>query len=246
MQGPIPRAGARDLTNLSVAGYAGPGQHGLIMTGHKFSFGRPYDFHEILADGIVHGVGLVLALIGVTALVFQAALSAPPAGVAVAVIYGTGLVLALAASFTYNMLPHSTLKWHFRRVDHSAIFVLIAATYTPFLYKASAAPLAQVLLFAIWVMAALGICLKCLLPGRYDRAAILFYIAMGWSGVVAFDALATHLPPVSLLLIVIGGVVYTVGVVFHVWRQLRFQNAIWHGFVVTAAAIQYVAVLTVI
>lgn len=216
------------------------------MTSRQFTFGRQYDFHELLADGVVHGIGIVLALIGVTALIFHVTLSAPRADVVATAVYGTGLVLALAASFIYNMLPHSTLKWHFRRLDHSAIFLLIAATYTPFLHKASSDPTVQKLLIAIWIMAALGVALKCFLPGRYDRLAILLYILMGWSGLVAFQPIAEHLPPVSMLLVVIGGIVYTVGVIFHVWHQLRFQNAIWHGFVVTAAAIHYIAVLVAI
>lgn len=216
------------------------------MSGHQFHFGRKHDFHEMLADGVVHGIGVVLALIGVTALVFQATLSAPRADVVATVVYGSGLILALCASFVYNMLPHSVLKWHLRRLDHSAIFILIAATYTPFLHKASSDPTVQALLIGIWIMAALGVTLKCLLPGRYDRLAILLYILMGWSGLVAFQPIADHLPPMSMLLIVIGGVIYTVGVIFHLWQRLRFQNAIWHGFVVTAAAIHYAAVLMAI
>ncbi|MDQ1899120.1 hemolysin III family protein [Paracoccus sp. WLY502] len=216
------------------------------MTDIRFRFGRQYDFYEMLADGIVHGIGVVLALIGVTALIFHASLSASGAEVVAAAIYGTGLILALGLSFAYNMLPHSPLKWYLRRADHSAIFVLIAATYTPFLHKASSDPTAFGLLVCIWTVAALGVALKCLLPGRYDRLAILLYVLMGWSGLVAFRPIADHLPPLSVLLIVAGGVVYTAGIAFHVWERLRFQNAIWHGFVVTAAAIHYVAVLSAI
>ena len=216
------------------------------MSDSRFRFGRQYDFYEVLADGIVHGVGIALALVGVTALIFHTAISAERTELLAAAIYGGGLILALAASFTYNMLPHSPLKWYLRRVDHSAIFILIAATYTPFLHKASADPTALTLLVFIWTMAALGVALKCLLPGRYDRLAILLYILMGWSGLIAFGPISDNLPATSVLLIVVGGVVYTAGVIFHVWERLRFQNAIWHGFVVTAAAIHYVAVLVAI
>ena len=213
------------------------------MSDSDFRFGRQHDFHEALADGIVHGIGVALALVGVTALIFHTALNADRADLLAAAIYGGGLILALAASFIYNMLPHSVLKWHLRRVDHSAIFILIAATYTPFLQKASGDPTAKALLVCIWVAAMLGVTLKCLLPGRFDRLAILLYLLMGWSGLIAFGPISDTLPPMSVLLIVIGGIVYTAGVVFHVWERLRFQNAIWHGFVVTAAAIHYAAVL---
>ncbi|WP_207103051.1 PAQR family membrane homeostasis protein TrhA [Paracoccus shandongensis] len=213
------------------------------MSESQFRFGRQYDFYEVLADGIVHGIGVVLALIGVTALIFHTAMSADGAEVWAAAIYGAGLILCLTASFIYNMLPPSVLKWYLRRVDHSAIFILIAATYTPFLHKASSDPTAMALLVSIWTLALLGVTLKCLLPGRYDRLAILLYVLMGWSGLIAFRPISDNLPPVSVLLIVIGGVIYTAGVIFHIWERLRFQNAIWHGFVVTAAAIHYVAVL---
>lgn len=216
------------------------------MTDSRFRFGRQYDFYELLADGIVHAIGVALALVGVTALLFHAAISAERTELVAAAIYGGGLILALVVSFTYNMLPHSRLKWYLRRADHSAIFILIAATYTPFLQKASSDPAVLMLLVGIWTMAALGVALKCLLPGRYDRLAILLYILMGWSGLIAFEPISTHLPPMSMLLIVVGGIVYTLGVIFHVWQRLRFQNAIWHGFVVTAAALHYVAVLVAI
>lgn len=211
---------------------------------HHFRFGREYDFHEVLADAIVHGIGVTLALIGVTALIFHASLWGSHGALMAAWIYGVGLISALAVSFTYNMLPPSRLKWIMRRLDHSAIFVLIAATYTPFLQPGLSDPRIMGLFVAIWVMALLGITLKCALPGRYDRMAIGLYLLMGWSGVISIGPIAEHLPPISLTLIVAGGVLYTAGVVFHVWRRLRFQNAIWHGFVVTAAAIHYAAVLT--
>ncbi|MDP5306457.1 PAQR family membrane homeostasis protein TrhA [Paracoccus spongiarum] len=212
--------------------------------GSHVRFGRDYDFHEILADGIVHGVGVVLALVGVTALIFHATLWGSTGALVAAWIYGAGLIGALAISFTYNMLPPSRLKWTLRRLDHSAIFILIAATYTAFLHPGLAQPLILWLLVGIWVMAGIGVALKCALPGRYDRAAILLYLLMGWSGVVALGPITASLPPVSVVLVVAGGVIYSVGVIFHVWQRLRFQNAIWHGFVVTAAAAHYIAVLT--
>lgn len=208
-----------------------------------FHYGRKYDPVETLADGVVHTVGIVLALIGATVLVFHTTVWGERPEQIAAWVYGIGLVAALAVSFTYNMLPNSPLKWQMRRMDHSAIFVLIAATYTPFLQRGADNPVILWLLIAIWVMATLGIALKCLFPGRYDRLAIGLYLLMGWSGLVAFRPIAEVLPPISMLLIVVGGIIYTVGVIFHVWERLRFQNAIWHAFVVTAAAIHYTAVL---
>ncbi|MDS7596491.1 PAQR family membrane homeostasis protein TrhA [Agrobacterium tumefaciens] len=207
-------------------------------------FGRQYDFHEIVADGIVHGVGIVFALIGATALIFYATVWDSLSAIAAAWIYGLGLVACLSVSFIYNIWPHSDVKWVLRRFDHSAIFVLIAATYTPFLQRGIHEPLIAVTLALIWVAAIGGVLLKCLCPGRYDKVAILLYLGMGWSGVMVAEPLSLHLAPVTLWLIVVGGIIYSLGVIFHVWEKLRFQNAIWHGFVVSAAMVHYVAVVT--
>ncbi|MGO8090168.1 hemolysin III family protein [Rhizobium leguminosarum] len=203
-----------------------------------------YDRYELIADGIVHGVGLVLALIGATVLIFYATVWSSHGALAAAWIYGVGLVLTLAISFSYNAWPVSRTKWYLRRFDHSAIFLLIAATYTPFLERGADDPLLLFMLVAIWLFAAVGIVLKCVFPGRFDRLAILLYLAMGWSGVLVAEPVASRIPAASMLLIVIGGVIYSLGVIFHVWEKLRFQNAIWHGFVVTAAAVHYSAVFT--
>lgn len=210
-----------------------------------FDFGRAHDFAEIVADGVVHGVGLVFALIGVTALIFYATLWSSYGELAAAWIYGLGLVLCIAVSFTYNIWPTSRTKWILRRFDHSAIFVLIAATYTPFLQRGAAhEPMIAVMLCTIWFVAIGGIALKCLFPGRYDRLAILLYLAMGWSGVMVAGPISEYLPPVTLWLIVVGGLIYSLGVIFHVWERLRFQRATWHAFVIAAAAVHYSAVMT--
>lgn len=205
---------------------------------------RRYDFHEMLADGIVHGIGILGALIGGAVLIRQAALAPGGAEVAAIGIYALGLIAVLTISCTYNMLPRWRFAGVMRRLDHSAIFVLIAATYTPFLQRGMDHPRVMALLIAIWLLAGLGVAMKCLLPARYDRLAVLFYLAMGWSGVLAVGPISSALPPLAMLLIVIGGLIYSAGVVFHVWERLRFQNAIWHAFVVTAAAVHYSAVFT--
>ncbi|KKX28398.1 hemolysin III family protein [Rhizobium sp. LC145] len=209
-----------------------------------FNFGRNYDFHELVADGIVHGIGIVFALVGATALIFYATVWSSHGEIAAAWIYGLGLVLCLSISFTYNIWPHSRTKWLLRRLDHSAIFILIAATYTPFLQRGAHEPLILFMLVMIWLVAISGIMLKCVFPGRYDRLAILLYLAMGWSGVIVAGPLSQYLPAITLWLIIVGGLIYSLGVIFHVWERLRFQNAIWHGFVVAAAAVHYSAVMT--
>jgi hemolysin III len=205
-----------------------------------------YDRGEMIADGIVHGVGLVLALAGVAVLLVHASAAGGVGQITAAAIYGAGLVATLSISFVYNMWPVSHTKWLLRRFDHSSIFVLIAATYTPFLHSGMDDPFLAFMLVAMWMIAACGVALKCVFPGRFDRLAILLYLAMGWSGVLAIGPLLTALPGTTMLLILAGGILYSAGVIFHVWEKLRFQNAIWHGFVVTAAAVHFSAVFSVI
>jgi hemolysin III len=207
-------------------------------------FGRRYDLQEIVADGIVHGIGIAMALVGATALIFYVTLWGSLSAIAAAWVYVVGLVLCLTISFTYNIWPHSRVKWVLRRLDHSAIFILIAATYTPLLQRGIENPWIASNLVLVWLMAIFGIYLKFRYPGRYDRVAIMLYLAMGWSGVMVAEPLLDYIAPLTLYLIVIGGVIYSLGVIFHIWEKLRFQNAIWHGFVVTASAVHYVAVMT--
>jgi hemolysin III len=149
----------------------------------------------------------------------------------------------LAFSAAYNMWPVSPVKWVLRRFDHSAIYLLIAGTYTPFLAQMKNALVSTGLGISVWLSAAVGMALKLALPGRFDRLAIILCLLLGWSGVIAYDSLAPAIPSSSLWLLAVGGVLYSLGALFHVWQHLRFHNAIWHGFVLLAASCHYSAVL---
>jgi hemolysin III len=161
-------------------------------------------------------------------------------------VYGAGLLAMLGFSAAYNLWPVSPRKWLLRRFDHSAIYVLIAATYTPFFVQLSDRLFAMSLLAGVWCVATIGIVLKLFWPGRFDRVSVGLYLAMGWSGLVAYDAGVAALPQLALWFIVAGGALYTTGVIFHAWQRLRFQNAIWHSFVLLGAACHYTAVLDVV
>jgi hemolysin III len=141
------------------------------------------------------------------------------------------------------MWPVSPAKWVLRRLDHSAIYLLIAGTYTPFLAQMKSVVASAGLGVGVWLSAAIGMALKLALPGRFDRLAVVLCLLLGWSGVVAYDAFASVLPSASVWLLAIGGILYSVGTLFHVWRDLRFHNAIWHCFVLLAASCHYWAVL---
>jgi len=203
----------------------------------RFSF----DLAEILADGAVHVAGIGLGIVGV-ALLFAATLQGVGAAeVGSLAIYAFSLLAVLIISAIYNLWPPSPTKWHLRKFDHSAIYLLIAGTYTPFVMQMPRGLESALLLAGIWTVSLVGMALKILLPGRFDRLSILLYLLLGWSGLLIYEQLLT-LPATTLALIVAGGLLYTAGVVFHLWQSLRFQNAIWHAFVLVAAACHYGAV----
>lgn len=205
-----------------------------------------YDPHEILADGIVHLLGIVLSVVAVLVLLGLTAVYANSTQMVSVAIYATGLVAMLTISASYNLWPVSPAKWLLRSVDHSAIFVLIAATYTPFLAQIHDRFIGVALLIGVWSVAAFGIGLKIFMPGRFEKLSLGLYLALGWSGVVAYDSLSSSLPSTTMWFIVAGGLLYSFGVIFHAWQRLRFQNAIWHSFVLLAAACHYTAVLDLV
>jgi hemolysin III len=195
-----------------------------------------------LADGVIHGLGIALGLVAVAALV--AALPPEPSAsdLIPILIYSVAVIAVLVISAAYNMWPITPVKWWLRRFDHAAIFVLIAGTYTPFLARMGGALAPQILMVVVWAASIVGIVLKIALPGRFDRLSIGLYLVIGWSGIVLWDHVLS-LPTATLWLLGAGAVLYTAGVIFHVWDSLRFQNAIWHAFVLVATGCHYGAVL---
>lgn len=196
---------------------------------------------ELWADGVIHVLGVAVGLGAVVALIVQVASIAPLFDLIPVSIYGAALLAVLTVSAIYNMWPVSPRKWFIRRFDHSAIYVLIAGTYTPFLMKLGGSIFAQALLVVVWLAAAAGIVIKVAMPGRFDRLSIALYLLIGWSGLLIWESVSL-LPAATLWLIVAGGILYSIGVIFHVWESLPFQNAIWHGFVLVASGCFYGAV----
>jgi hemolysin III len=205
-----------------------------------------YDRAELIADGVVHIVGVSFGLIAATVLIVLTALYATVLDIVAVSVYVAGLLAMLVLSATYNLWPVSRAKWVLRRFDHSAIYMLIAATYTPLIIEVKHSFFAIALLIGVWCVAIVGIVLKLALPGRFDRLAVGLYLAMGWSGLMLYDAVVKALPTMALAFLIAGGVFYSLGVIFHAWRRLRFQNVIWHCFVLSGAACHYTAVLDVI
>lgn len=211
--------------------------------------GRPlhvawrYDRAEIVADGIVHALGIALGIAGAAALVGLTVVYGDGPRTTAVVVYALALLGLLGVSAAYNLWPVSPTKWVLRRIDHAFIFVLIAATYTPFMTRLEPGPAATLLFIGVWSVALAGATLKLTLPGRFDRLSIGLCLALGASGVLAWDTISAALPGPTLGLILLGGAIYAAGIVFHLWESLRFQNAVWHSFVLVASAVFYSAIL---
>src|SRR5262245_23198569 len=207
-------------------------------------FTKPYDRAELIADAILHAAGIGFAVTGL-ALLISTANGLPSFQSTSIWIYGIGLVTVVATSAAYNAWPLGPTKLLLRRFDQSAIYLFIAASYTPLVARTDIAP-NTILLVAIWALAWLGVVLKLAFPFRFERLAVLLCLALGWSGLLAYDLVFSPLAPATVYLIMAAGVLYSIGVVFHLWDNLRFQNAIWHAFVIGATGLQFAAIFDLV
>lgn len=203
---------------------------------------RPASLGELVADAIVHAVAFFAGLIAVTVLMVEVVRRGSLADALALAVYAVGLLALFGFSAAYNLAPHSPVKRLLRAFDHSAIFLMIAGTYTPLLIQLESRALAAGLGAVVWTGAVVGIVMKITLPHRFERLSLVLYVALGWVIVVALGPLAAALPPAAFALVVAGGLIYTAGIVFHLWDSLKYQSAIWHGFVTVAAGCQFAAI----
>ncbi len=199
---------------------------------------------ELVADGIVHAVGVIAGVIGAIVLIAIAALHHTYVEVIAVSIYAAGMILMFSCSALYNIARRSRYREFFQRLDHSGIFLMIAGTYTAFTTLMLKGEWAVYLIVIVWSVASFGVVIKLLWPKRLEGVTTGLYIALGWVGIIALEPILTSLGVAALALLAIGGLLYTVGVIFHLWERLPYQNAIWHSFVVAAAGTHYGAVLT--
>ncbi len=201
-------------------------------------------FHrwEVRVDGAIHVCAIVAGLIGAVALLVYASLRGGAADVAVVAIYSAGLLTMLGCSCAFNLGRFTRHRHRLQQLDQAAIFLMIAGTYTPFTVLDLEGAWSWSFTSLVWSIAAFGILLR-LLHGRlFDRLSVGLYLLLGWISLVALSPLYHALDTPTLLLLGVGGALYTTGVIFHLWERLPFQNAIWHGFVVAAAATHFAAV----
>ncbi|WIY54479.1 hemolysin III family protein [Devosia sp. YIM 151766] len=204
---------------------------------------RAYSLAEKIADTAVHILGLVVAIAAGSILLVLALLHTAPEAFPALLIYVSTLVVVLGVSLAYNISPATPIKRFLARLDQAAIFLFIAGSYTPFLAVLGGTPAGVIMMSLVWGASLVGVALKLIVPERFGRIAILLYLAIGWSGVLVFQSLGQALPASTLWLLLAGGITYSAGIIFHLWEKLRFQNALWHVFVVAGASLHLWAVI---
>ncbi len=198
---------------------------------------------EDIANSVSHGIGLGMSVVGLALLVTIGWLHGEAVHIISGAIYGCTLVLLFLASTVYHSMTQPKWRRVFRIVDHSAIYLLIAGTYTPFTLVVLPDPWGIWIFGIVWSLAIIGVIYKIFFFGKFPGLSLALYLGMGWTIVVAIKPLFENLPMGGLILLLGGGLLYTIGVVFYVWEKLFFNHAIWHLFVLAAAVCQYMSVL---
>lgn len=202
-----------------------------------------YPLAEEIANSVTHGVGAALAVAALSILVVLALRQGGVREVVGCAVFGGTLVAMYLASTLYHSIPHARAKRVLQMLDHSAIYLVIAGTYTPFMLVGVGGFWGWALLALIWTAAAAGITLRAIFGRRAHVLRVVLYVLMGWVGIVVFRPLLAGVGAGGVALVFGGGIVYTVGVVFYSWERLPYHHAIWHLFVLVASFLHFLAVL---
>jgi len=203
---------------------------------------RPQSLGEEIANSVSHGIGLLLALAGFSILVASTLQRGVVSEIVGATVFATTMVLLYSTSMLFHAFPQSRAKRVFQVLDHSAIYLLIAGTYTPFTLGVLYGAWGWILFGLVWSMAAAGILLKAIGGIRYNTASTLVYIAMGWVVVIAADQVWALVPKWGIFWLFAGGVAYTLGAVFFLAERIRYFHFVWHLFVIAGTACHFIAV----
>ncbi len=188
---------------------------------------RAYSFHEELAHGISHAIGVGFAIAGLVVLLVTATRHGNAYHIVSAAIYGSSLILLYLASTLYHLLSAPAVKKFFQQLDHSMIYILIAGTYTPLTLVTLRGGWGWTLLALVWTMGLTGLVLELVIKKRIQWLSLALYLAMGWLVIIAVKPLVTAMPPGGLFLLLTGGLFYTFGIIFYVWKSLAYHHAIW-------------------
>ncbi|RMH04204.1 MAG: hemolysin III family protein [Planctomycetota bacterium] len=199
---------------------------------------------EELVNSLSHGLGAAFGIVATVLLPTWAAGRGDPALVAGCAVFGASIILLYAASAVYHALPGERWKRRLQVLDHIAIYLLIAGTYTPFALGPMRGRVGLLMLVAVWLLALVGTVRELRRSRSSDLAAVLIYLGMGWMAVLAFPVLRAALPPAGLAWLIGGGVCYSAGTGFFLWRRLPFHHAVWHLFVLAGTVSHFLAILS--
>ena len=200
-----------------------------------------YDPKEELINAYSHGIGAALALVASILLIIKGQDLALGQWISLWV-YGFSLVLLLSSSMLYHFAQDERKRYWYKKLDHTAIYYLIAGTYTPFLSIALPTTKAHYLLIALWVIALIGTLFKLVFIHRFQKVSLAAYLLMGWLAVLVMDDMQQYLPANALWLLIAGGLAYTVGTLFYALKKVRYTHAIWHVFVLLGAGLHFLAI----
>lgn len=206
----------------------------------------PYTAREEQLHMLIHGLGLMTSLVAVPWLLLAARPVAPASRLVGAIIFGASAILVLFTSTFYHHATETRLRQRWRTLDHAAIYVLIAGTYTPFAIGVMRGPWGWSLFIVVWAMALLGIVAKTTIGFRYPRLSTALYVVMGWAGIIAIKPLTESLSHQALGWIAAGGALYMVGVPFYVWKSRHYTHALWHLLVLGGIVCHFMAVRAVL
>ncbi len=205
---------------------------------------RPYTVKEEVGHALIHGIGMALSVAGLVILVCLSCLYGNVWSVVSSAVFGTTLILMYSASTVYHSVPGEKAKKRLKKLDHIAIYYLIAGTYTPFLLVLMRGPLGWTLFGIVWALAVLGTILKLYAGGSGTKIwSIGLYLGMGWLILCASHQLFRVVPKIGLIYLALGGVFYTVGIIFYVWKSKAYTHVIWHLFVLSGSIMHFFAVL---
>nr|WP_280997866.1 hemolysin III family protein [Marinitoga aeolica] len=201
-----------------------------------------YTLGEEIANSITHGIGALLSLAALIILIVFSALKGTPLQTFSVTVYGISLFLLYLASTLYHSIQHKKAKQILEIIDHSSIYLLIAGTYTPFTLVTLNGKIGWTIFITVWTLAFIGIALKPFFVKKFRILSTLLYIAMGWMIVFAIKPLVSTLPFGGIAWLVTGGLLYTIGAIFYVWRKLPYGHMIWHLFVLGGSISHFIAV----
>lgn len=202
-----------------------------------------YTVGEEIFNSVSHGVGVLLSVAALVLLIVFAAIYSDGYGLASALVYGISLILLYTMSMVYHIVQNKTAKKVLRIFDHCSIFILIAGTYTPYLLISMRGTLGWTIFGIIWGVTVIGILMNAISLEKFRVLSLICYVLMGWGIILSIKPLAQNLPLPGLMLLIAGGVVYTVGVVFYVLKKYRYMHSVWHLFVLAGSIFHYFSIL---